>query len=293
VTQKSGAFTLIELLAAIGILAVLATILISVIGGARNAANDARCRVNLRQIYTGWMSYCAETRLLPCRWNPSGMSSYQAGDPDPRTNEVRWQVNLRSYLGLPTVSAYASWMDSFDRVPEFLGPLCCPSDKRKNSGTVNEAEYTKKYGIGHINGIDNSSYGNNLFLEHLTKVNGNRTTRAVEITKNPILLIDALFRSVSPDPSLSGSSLRQQVRFRHGASDDYDIDADKAWPNDAPLQGGHANAVHQDGMVRSYKEDTLPTATMLGTNPPKPASCQTHPKSKLNGYDLWVPWDTQ
>ena len=69
-TRRSG-FTLTELLVVVGLIAVLISLLLPVVGKARSAANAANCLSNLRQMGTAWTIYTSENRgrLLDYQFN--------------------------------------------------------------------------------------------------------------------------------------------------------------------------------------------------------------------------------
>ena len=60
--RPRGAFTLVELLVVIGIIALLVGILLPAIGGARRQANTTACLANLRSIGQGRNLYITENR---------------------------------------------------------------------------------------------------------------------------------------------------------------------------------------------------------------------------------------
>ena len=68
---RRQAFTLVELLVVIGLIAVLVSLLLPVISKARSAAQSAACLSNLRQMGTAWTMYTSENRgrLMDYVWN--------------------------------------------------------------------------------------------------------------------------------------------------------------------------------------------------------------------------------
>jgi prepilin-type processing-associated H-X9-DG protein len=84
-------FTLTELLVVVGMVALLCSLLLPVIGKARAAANSAKCLSNLRQMGSGWTMYTAVNRgyLMSYVW-------YSPSVPDLAYNAY-WPGILDSY----------------------------------------------------------------------------------------------------------------------------------------------------------------------------------------------------
>jgi len=61
-TIRLKAFTLVELLVSVGIIAVLAALLLPALGSARESARRTQCASNLRQLAMGFQSYAADNR---------------------------------------------------------------------------------------------------------------------------------------------------------------------------------------------------------------------------------------
>jgi prepilin-type processing-associated H-X9-DG protein len=79
-SRRLGAFTLIELLIVVGLISVIMSLLLPVIGKARAAARSTACLSNVRQLGMAWQLYTAENkgRLIEYIWNT------------PKTPDVAW-----------------------------------------------------------------------------------------------------------------------------------------------------------------------------------------------------------
>lgn len=143
--KKQSAFTLVELLVVIGIIAVLISILLPVMGNARERANQVACMSNIQQILKGLHGIAAENKgRLPYGWkweyaDPNDPTKQQAGVTNALGGYSNWASSVAAWMQpnrqgkyrggrVIKVGALASW-NSND--PEYNYPLPkifrCPS----------------------------------------------------------------------------------------------------------------------------------------------------------------------
>lgn len=108
-------FTLIELVVVIAIIGILASLLLPALIRAQDAARNAQCRSNVRQIALACTLYLQDFALYP----PYGFNGPR--DPLEGYRKPLWFDALRPYTD-------SKWLDPLYRCPSYSGPSALPVD---------------------------------------------------------------------------------------------------------------------------------------------------------------------
>lgn len=150
--RQRAAFTLVELLVVIGIIAVLIGILLPALSRAREQANAVKCASNLRQLNQGIELYSAEFKgyMMPAKAYISG------GSGGPSAQQHNWwgtDVLGRAFAVKRVANTGADLQAAVDRIAKLLD---CPSNDREKDPAISafSVDYTYNNNFGDTRGQD-------------------------------------------------------------------------------------------------------------------------------------------
>jgi len=236
-SKQRNAFTLVELLVVIGIIAILVGILLPTLSRARKSAQTVQCASNLRQLYTMTVLYSNTYRdyTMPAKvWSGDGTGA----------KEMEWcgYGVLGPLMGAKRIGTSAqSQQDVIDRIAKIL--RCPSSDRLRDSGAVFNVDYTYNSNLGDDRSIHFYSDGS-------PRANFNGAyefwasfKKRTQVPGSVLVAIDAT----------SGLSADDYERF--GSLNDLTTaSSSRPWPRAGTAhQNGKANALFHDGSIYLLK----------------------------------------
>jgi competence protein ComGC len=177
--STAGAFTLVELLVVIGIVALLIAILLPVLSRARAQANRVACLSNIKQLGTAVLMYCNDNKgyFPTCAMPEDGLAYVHYPE-----DWIHWQAPRRNLDD----SAIAKYVGQGEKLRDILR---CPADtlEGRRARIPPEGPYLYSYAMNANLAVNFKPYGPRL---HTSKITNWRTPA----TK--ILLGEALETSV-------------------------------------------------------------------------------------------------
>ncbi len=223
---KTKAFSVIELLIVVAVIAILAAILVPAIGRVRERANATKCASNLRQIAIAANMYAAEN---------NGDFPSLTGEADDGGGQVTWLEQLRPYIHVEGSN-------------EAIELINCPAAEHYLEVDGN-SKTTHAYG-----------WNPRLIPDTRTKADGSKRLpfKSIKVQRpsETILMADAGQRYPSGwgfgyfafggvyNPSSAETALTDADFTRYGAS--------ASNPSFSTRHGGVGNAVFVDGHVQSF-----------------------------------------
>jgi prepilin-type N-terminal cleavage/methylation domain-containing protein/prepilin-type processing-associated H-X9-DG protein len=162
-TQKGSksrcAFTLVELLVVIGIIAILISVLLPTLASVRRTANKVKCMTQLREIGNSLKLYAVDNN----NWWPvvehQADKTFPVNNPSLRSNPARndyWYMFLLKYFSKkPYTNAAGKRLEDFMNTPLWG---CPAATKIEADASTSAAEFNSGYGMGPYAGYGPDTY---------------------------------------------------------------------------------------------------------------------------------------
>jgi prepilin-type N-terminal cleavage/methylation domain-containing protein len=133
---RKGGFTLVELLVVIGIIALLISILIPVLGRARDQANRVACLSNIRQIGIAFRMYASENKDW-CPW------AAPLNRPDLYADWIHWRTGINNQgLASSAIAPYLGGGKGFAKDTSLEKVFRCPADRLQDRPSFTQYPYS-------------------------------------------------------------------------------------------------------------------------------------------------------
>jgi prepilin-type N-terminal cleavage/methylation domain-containing protein/prepilin-type processing-associated H-X9-DG protein len=142
-SRRTRGFTLVELLVVIGIIAVLISVLLPVLGSARRAAASVKCLSNLKNLHNAFLMYAGDFKnAMPCARQDDELNGVPINQ-----NNTYWSDKIYPYLlkkAVPINAFTAADADAYHK-----SVLWCPVWHADHPEINVEKNYTDRFKTGY------------------------------------------------------------------------------------------------------------------------------------------------